>query len=133
MDKRVTVALIFAAVLTLTIGVYAYDESTISVTATVVDPISVSPSSFVVYTAYPNEQIPLKVSIGNSGTTFVTLTFSATITAFPGGNGSQSDFSYTFPSPYIALPGTSTMTIYLTVSNGAPPGTYVISIIPQRN
>lgn len=126
--------LTFIGVLLLAGGSYAYKYSSITVNATVTDPITISQTAFSIPSpVYPNEQIPLTIKITNSGTTEVILTFNANITRGPGGNGTnQADFSYIFPQPYVALPGTSTMTAYLVVSNGAPPGSYTISITPER-
>jgi hypothetical protein len=133
--KKVYISLVFIAVFLLTFVAYAYTYNAINVAVTVTDPITISPHSLTVSSAYPDEHIPFTLTIENSGTTGVILTFNGTITVGPGGANStvdQHDFSYVFPQPYVALPGVSTMTMYIIVGNGAPPGKYTILIFPQR-
>ena len=102
----------------------------ITLNATVLEPVSVSPKSFNVV-LYPNEEKVINVTVTNVGSKPVTLDLNYEVVNVPS-NGSPDDITVTSRTPFSAVPGTSVLTIVVKANNGAVAGSYTISITLSR-
>lgn len=128
--KKRKLLLPLAAILITSSVVFAFSYPSFVGTITVREPIALTNPSIAI-NAYPNQKIPLNITVVNSGVRDVTLLVNASVTAFPTG-GSKTDIKFNINNPYPIFPQTNVITFTAVVDNGAVAGPYTITITVCR-
>jgi hypothetical protein len=127
--KAILIVLLLFALLDLT-AIAVIQLTPHYVYVTVEEAISITPS-FLTPTLYVGESGTANFTIHNAANVNIPINVTAKVTAYPT-NGTATDLSLTYPSVITAKPGDNILAIKFSLTTGAIPGNYTITVTAKR-